>query len=286
MNEYQKKIIEDCSIFRPNPKYGTYPPYHNGLYLEDLFFETYMNSEKKPENKYYIPIFWTTVYIESVGNPQNYLDTLDPNLEYFTVSQHDDAVIERLPKNTTVYSAGGNRGNIPIPLVCTEIPENYLNKEHNKDILASFVGSVTHSIRESIVRLYSTDSDFLIKSKGWDINVNREEFEYFFEITNRSKFTLCPRGYGRTSFRLYETFQLNSVPVYVSDEFWLPFTDKINWEEICVLVRSHEIGSLKEKLLSISDEKYSKMLETGKKVWSEFFQINKMCEKLLLEIQN
>jgi hypothetical protein len=284
MNEYQKKIIEDCSVFRPHPTYGIYPPYHNGLYLEDRFFETYMNSEKKPENKFYIPIFWTTVYLQHIGNIQSYLDSLNPDLEYFTISQHDDAVIERLPKNTTVYSAGGNRGDVPIPLVCSEISEIYVKKDTDKDIFASFIGSLTHPIRETLTHTYNGDNDFLIKAKGWNPNVPKQEYEYFFEMTKRSKFTLCPRGYGKTSFRLYETFQLNSVPVYVSDEFWLPFTNKINWEEICVLIKTHEIGSLKEKLLSISDEKYSKMLENGKRIWSEFFQINRMCEKLLLEI--
>ena len=38
-----------------------------------------------------------------------------------------------------------------------------------------------------------------------------------------SVFGLAPRGYGPTSFRLYETMQMDAVPIYISDVFWLPF---------------------------------------------------------------
>jgi hypothetical protein len=39
MDNYQKHLIEIFSNFRPSPKYPTYPPYHEGLYLEDYFFD-------------------------------------------------------------------------------------------------------------------------------------------------------------------------------------------------------------------------------------------------------
>ena len=60
-------------------------------------------------------------------NIQNFLNSLDPNRKYFTVSQHDDAPREFLPPDTISFSAGGNRGNIPIPLICSRmenIPDN------------------------------------------------------------------------------------------------------------------------------------------------------------------
>ena len=33
-----------------------------------------------------------------------------------------------------------------------------------------------------------------------------------------SLFSLCPRGYGPTSFRLYESIQLGSIPVYIAED--------------------------------------------------------------------
>ena len=42
MDNYQKHLIETFSNFRPSPKYPTYPPYHEGLYLEDYFFNWFV----------------------------------------------------------------------------------------------------------------------------------------------------------------------------------------------------------------------------------------------------
>ena len=39
-----------------------------------------------------------------------------------------------------------------------------------------------------------------------------------------------PRGYGPTSFRLYESIEMQSIPIYISDEFILPYSNIIDWE--------------------------------------------------------
>lgn len=128
--------------------------------------------------------------------------------------------------------------------------------------------------------MYKSDPDFYFNTKKWSPSVTNNDLENFFEKTQQSKFTLCPRGYGKTSFRLYETFQLNSVPVYISDNFWLPFIEKINWSDICVLIKPNEIVNLKKILNSINDKKYNSMLINGKKIWNEYFEINNLCKKI------
>ena len=43
-----------------------------------------------------------------------------------------------------------------------------------------------------------------------------------------SKFTLAPRGYGRSSFRFTETLQIGRLPVYIYDDYaWLPYSSTI-----------------------------------------------------------
>ncbi len=43
-------------------------------------------------------------------------------------------------------------------------------------------------------------------------------------VIERSNFTLAPRGFGATSFRMYEALQLGSVPIYIWDyDLALPF---------------------------------------------------------------
>jgi hypothetical protein len=65
-----------------------------------------------------------------------------------------------------------------------------------------------------------------------------------------SVFTICPRGYGLPSFRTFEAIHNYSIPVYVSDEFMIPYGK--DFSEYGVIVRSDEIAILPEILSSFS----------------------------------
>jgi hypothetical protein len=44
-----------------------------------------------------------------------------------------------------------------------------------------------------------------------------------------TKFSLCPRGFGRTSYRLAETILAGRIPVFeYSDQLWVPYRDLFN----------------------------------------------------------
>ena len=46
------------------------------------------------------------------------------------------------------------------------------------------------------------------------------------KVAGISKVSLCPRGYGRTAFHLFEILQLGLVPVHVYlDIPWVPYSD-------------------------------------------------------------
>ena len=266
----------------------TYPPYHKGDYMEEYFYKFYLkHKDEFDETGYtFIPIGWTDIYImESKGTErkreliQPYLDDL-PTANYFTVSQHDDAVSEKLPKGTISFEAGGNQDGIPLPLICSKLPVENTKKE--KDILCSFVGSGT-GFRWELAKAYMHDKDFSINIKEWSDVVLENQLKFFIEITTRSKFSLCPRGYGAQSFRFYEVLQLNSIPVIVYDKKWLPFEDVIDYESFCVLVPvvRGEIHNLKNKLLEISDDQQEEMLKKGKEIYNKYFTLEGMSKQIL-----
>ena len=89
---------------------------------------------------------------------------------------------------------------------------------------------------------------------------------------------ICPRGYGLNSFRLYECFQLGCVPVVISDKFYLPWTDELNWEDFSVLIHENEIDTAYKKLKEIPDEKYKKMKKIGKKIYKQQFSMDGMTK--------
>lgn len=257
-----------------------YPPYHTGKYLEEYFYDFYRNRKDEFDrlNITLIPVFWTTAYLKNI-NVQRYIDYLPCDKKYFAVSQHDDAIKERLPEGTIVFSAGGNSGGIPIPLVCSPIPSKYLISKQ-KDIFCSFIGSNTHPLRKYISDLLKEDKNYYIKIKHWTDDVRDDEMSLFLDVTSRSKFTLCPRGYGAQSFRLYEAIQLNSVPVYIFDTPWLPFDGIIKWSDFCVLIDRNNIHNIKSILESITPEQYDKMLAKGKEAYTNFFTLQATCETI------
>ena len=276
-------LSEKC---RPVASYPIYPSYHSGPYLEEYFYKNYSGSFKR-----YLDCFWTNLYcnkdyLGASFEIQSELNALNPNDEYFTVVQHDLGVKEKLPPKTTIFSAGGlQKGDniVPIPLICSEIPAKYIVKTP-KSILASFVGSMTHPIRMKMYDEMQNNKDCLILMKNWMNVVAEEQFQTFVNVSLASKFVLCPRGFGTTSFRLYEAFQLSAVPVYISNEHYLPWSDELNWKDFCVLISEDEIKNIHEILTSISDADYDKLLVKGKEVYSEYFTLSGMTKNILKRI--
>ncbi len=273
--------------FRPIPSYPTYPPYHTGDYIEDYFYNWFIKNNIQV-NRDYIAISWTTLYCENKDQTiQQFLSSLDQTKKYFTVCQHDDAPKHILPKDTMVFSASRSRitdltkDQIPIPLICSSIPKQ-LNVE--KDIFASFVGSFTHPLRIALYNLCKSQPNYYFSGQPWNPKVNDNKLQEFLHITNRSKFCLCPRGYGNTSFRMYEAMQLGCIPVYISDDFHIPWNDEINWNDIAVLIPSDDILYLPEILKSISEEKLQTMQNNIKKYYNQYFTLDGMCENIIKRI--
>lgn len=272
--------------FRPKPQYPVYPPYHTGDYLEDYFYKRFEKENPSVERDY-IGISWTTLYCDNKREGlQEFLNSLPKDRKYFTVSQHDDAPQELLPPDTICFSAGGNiqRPNIiPIPLICSQLNINY-NDTHKRQILASFVGSATHPIRIKMAESCKSHKNLPIYMKGWTPSVNQNEFETFVTLTLNSKFCLCPRGYGLNSFRLYEAMQLGCVPVVITDNYYLPWKDELNWKEFAVLIDENELPYILDILESISEEHLNKMKNKIREVYSKYFTMHGMYDNILKRI--
>lgn len=304
---YQSKIIKDTKKYRPDDCYPTYPPYHKGPYIEQYFFNYYQNNNIETE-RIYIPIFWTNMnnnaYYNNtkLDNFSKFLKTLDPEKKYFTVCQHEDfsdvdnltpdeKSLENLPKDILIFSGSGKLSDkvkldnlIPIPHIVSKIPNPIKNK--NRDIFCSFVGANTHPIRKQIFDLYSEDKNFFIKMDDWNVEVSKEKEELFKDITERSIFTLCPRGNGPTSYRIWEAMQLGSVPVYIYDNKWIPWVDDIKWDDICVFIKCEEISMLKTYLLNISNDRILEMRKNIDFIYDTYFTLDKVCETIIKKIKD
>ena len=271
------------------PNYPVYPPYHKGEYLED-YYMTFSDSNTINTDRIYIPVSWTTYYCDGYNRNelQSFLNNLDPSLKYYTVCQHDDAPQENLPEDTLIFSAGGNcekSGVIPIPLVCSPLPSELI-VERERTILLSFVGAVTHPIRQKCIESLRDESDVELAFSNWSNRVPEDNFKYFINKTLSSKFCLAPRGYGASSFRMYEAMQLGSIPVYVTDKVYTPFTDVLDWNDFAVIIKEKDIPSIHEILLSYDEDRIVMMQKNLKEVWNKYCSIDAVCHniKRILEL--
>jgi hypothetical protein len=228
-----------------------YPAHVVGMGLEQRFgVYARVNADLLDTDWIYLPVYWTNNYVKQkfAGLPdaQTVLDSLDPKERYFTVVQCDDGIYEKVPQNVLVFGAGGT-GDIPIPLVCEK---HSMLPRQRAAYLASFMGTIETGgpvlrdgppvasswdengdgakTRREMARVFSTEVDCRIEP-SYDTAA-------FIELMRWSTFALAPRGYGRTSFRLYEAMDLGCIPVYLYwGTPWLPYTDVLDWKEFAVL---------------------------------------------------
>lgn len=269
--------------YRPKPEYPVYPPYHQGDYLEDYFYNKF-EKENPQVDRDCIGVCWTTLYCDNKREGlQEFLNSLPKDRKYFTVSQHDDAPIENLPKDIFCFSAGGNiqRSNtIPIPLICSPLPLNKILLNSDRKIMASFVGSNTHPIRMKMLESCK-NKNISVYMKHWTPSITENQFDFFINLTANSNFCLCPRGYGLNSFRLYEAMQLESIPVIITDRFYLPWQDELNWNEFSVLIGEDQISNISDILESYSQNDIERMRDNIKEVYKKYFSLDGVYNNIL-----
>jgi hypothetical protein len=98
---------------------------------------------------------------------------------------------------------------------------------------------------------------------------------------SRSIFSLCPRGYGATSFRICESLQHGSIPVYISDKPWIPFNDIIDFNDYGVIINEKDINDIDNILKSISKEQINKKINIGEDIYKQYYSYNGCADKIL-----
>tara|TARA_B100000427_G_scaffold267279_1_gene232913 strand:+ start:2147 stop:3028 length:882 start_codon:yes stop_codon:yes gene_type:complete len=265
---------------------SNYPPENKSPNFEGYFFKNY-NKTVEDTGLKYLPIQWTNYYLNNQGDDKTKLNEflnkhLDKEKKYFTITQYAGGPSVPLA-NTLVFSMGGMQNTpknptlsyIYLPLLFKDLKKEKIKK---KEYLASYVGRKTHPVRIKIEKKLKYKKDFHVKNlDSMKSEFTELESNNFKSIISRSYFSICPRGYGPTSFRLYESLALGSIPIYVSDEFILPFNEIIDWNNMAVLIKPNEVKKIPKIIKSILDtEKYNEMLNYGQHCFEKYFNFQFM----------
>jgi len=283
-----------------------YPIFKEGKYMEEYFLNYIKKRKLVSNNLKYIDVLWTNVHHHQDFNSnkdrlntalKEKIDENSSDTQYFTVVQWDDGPLLNIPKDTIIF--GACSGTIPLPLIYEDISNKLINvgynleksrivsskrKYKNKSIFCSFVGSMTHPVREKMVQILKNNNKYSLFYKGWDPNIKMNEAEMFTNLTFQSKFALAPRGYGRSSFRFFEILQLGTVPIYIYDDIeWLPYKEFINYDDICISIHESQIEQLDTILSEITEQRYNSMIENYIRL-SHYFTLEGMSNYILSKI--
>uniref|UniRef100_A0A7S1RN74 Exostosin GT47 domain-containing protein n=1 Tax=Alexandrium catenella TaxID=2925 RepID=A0A7S1RN74_ALECA len=209
----------------------------------------------------YVPIFaeflkpWRLntpyPYRYPFGFVQTLRRVLRKGVPYVAVSQNAEGIMGLAGQfrmsdfpSVLVLSAGGY-GHVALPLFHTagkdiswiqKSVEDSMTKQAKREpvgrrkYFVSFVGTMGHSPRNMRQEMKNVSEDFL---KSHDTRGRGVAFEHFSgpgsavqweSIMFQSRFSLVPRGYGRTAFHLVEAIHRGLIPVYIYlDQPWLPY---------------------------------------------------------------
>jgi len=261
----------------------------NLKWIEPYFYDYWMNRENKENSLIYLPIFWTCYYkfdSDSLGHEELkkfMMNNLDPDKKYFTVLQGSDGFLGDIPYNILTFASGTrvDRG-ITIPLVSPytdKYRSNILNT--NRDIFCSFIGIIVgtndwNGIKSDMVERLEEDNKYYFRTLYYEETV---------EIMKRSVFTLCPRGFGPTSYRLYEAIAFGSIPIYIWGEYnLLPYQNELNWDDFSVIVHYSDMDKIKDIIENMSVDEINRKREKLIELYDNYFSMDAVCRYICKEV--
>lgn len=114
-------------------------------------------------------------------------------------------------------------------------------------------------VLEVLRRAPGVDTDFVVRDRyraGVRTLDDRADRTHptataFFENLRGSDYTVCVRGGGNFSTRLYETLCLGRIPVIVDTDLVLPWEGRVPWHELAVRVPAAALDELPGRLLDL-----------------------------------
>ena len=116
-----------------------------------------------------------------------------------------------------------------------------IQKKYLLNLVCSFNNSLRFKLKDSIINF----KDVLISQ--------RVDISEYRKILSSSIFTLCPRGVGLSSYRFFECFHLNTIPVLFADDVILPFKNEIEYDKISVRIEESKCSDPDYILKTLKD---------------------------------
>lgn len=282
-------ILPVAQKFTPEKRIRTYPAHAKDYGVEqDFLIWLKKHPEHLTENFseadwHYLPIFWTRWYVnhnygkEGAEEIQSeYNRVVKDDRKTFTICQYAGGVKQDVGDMLQFQSSPLESTDFIIPLLCTH-PNLPIIKPRKK-FRASFVGRLrTHPIRSELRDSLSDKPDIFFYD-GDDKSI-----KYYTRIMLKSYISLCPRGFGMGSFRLYESLFLGVPPLVIGDFDSRPFHKWIKWDHFSFYADNLE--TVINIIENTSTDELLKMGKNAKKVFLETLDFQNWCKYILMRLE-
>lgn len=120
---------------------------------------------------------------------------------------------------------------------------------------------------------FDINPDYHKRIPGEEYRIKRREF--FLNTINQSIGILCPRGYGLSSTRIFETMAAGRIPLIISDDYVLPMENEIDYSSFIIRIPENEVVNIPftfVKWLSENDfEEIKRKCLQARAMWRRFF---------------
>jgi hypothetical protein len=160
------------------------------------------------------------------------------------------------------------------------MPENplidYRPLTGEEKYLAAFVGSInTHPVREGLTKFNRPDIYVLDSSKeSYRIRYHgtaaeKQDFwKRYSDSIGDALFSLCPRGRGPGSIRLFEAMKVGRACIVLADD-WVP-NEGVDWDSFAVFVPEKDVAHVPE-ILDRLKPRAKEMGERARAEWEKWF---------------
>jgi hypothetical protein len=216
--------------------------------------------------------------------------------EFHNKPEHITALAEhfskKYPNNLTVFHWNHDNDYIKYGQFLEKYPNiavvnfGFTSKKHENDILTSFwcinteqydepksifagfIGNPNNSLRVTLANsIHQAGNDNIFHySAGYPA-------EEYYKKVSECLFSLCPLGGGGGggfSYRFFECFHLNTIPVLMVDKIKFPYEDQIDYDDIIVRLPEAAAGDLNYIFQVLNSKDSVRMLDNIKKVREKF----------------
>ena len=128
-----------------------------------------------------------------------------------------------------------------------------------------------------MLELLNKDKDIYLLLKSKRIN-------FFIRKALSSYVALAPRGYGGSSFRLFEAMQLGIAPFLIGDLDTRPFKKFIDWDKISFY--TDNVLNIKNIIKLKSKDELILIGAEAKRIYESELKYGKWCKYVLFELEN